>query len=302
MSKQIPTRAPRVGTGPRLRPRLFSWSLLRNMQRLAVYLILIAASVAFLFPLVWMISTSLKPKAQVMAIPPRLIPDPIRWQNYLDALSAPNFNFPLLARNTLIYTLFSTCGIMFSCPITAYTFSRLRWPGRDQVFLATLATMMIPGTVTLIPTFILFRHLGWTGTLLPLIVPSFFGGPFYIFLLRQFFLSIPIELSEAAVIDGASHLAILYRIVVPLAKPALATVALFEFLSCWNDFMGPLIYLADEKKFTLSLGLYAFRERWEIRYDLMMAAATLVTLPILVLFFFTQRAFIEGIALTGIKG
>ena len=302
MSIQTPVLTPKSDAPPWLRRKVSSQSFLMGMQRVAVYAVLIAASVAFLFPLVWMVSTSLKPKAQVMAMPPRLMPDPIRWQNYLDALNTPNFEFLLLLKNTLTYTLLSTLGIMLSCPITAYTFSRLRWPGRDQVFIATLATMMVPGTVTLIPTFILFRHLGWTGTLLPLIVPSFFAAPFYIFLLRQFFMSIPVELSEAAVMDGASHMTILYRVIVPLAKPALATVALFDFLACWTDFMGPLIYLADERKFTLSLGLYAFRERWEIRYDLMMAAAMLVTLPILVLFFFTQRTFIEGIALTGIKG
>jgi multiple sugar transport system permease protein len=296
VSSAYPTRF--AGLRRRLTGRTFGTAL----QRLGVYLILIAASVAFLFPLLWMVSTSLKVKSQVMAMPPRLIPDPIRWANYPDALNAPNFPFPLLLKNTLTYTLLSTTGVLVSCPLAAYAFSRLRWPGRDLAFLATLATMMIPGTVTLIPTFIIYRTLGWTGTYLPLIVPAFFGGPFYIFLLRQFFMSVPMELSEAALVDGASHLTIMTRIVLPLARPAIATVALFEFLACWNDFMGPLIYVTDEKLYTLSLGLYAFRERWELRYDLMMAAGLVITVPILVLFFFTQRTFIEGIALTGIKG
>jgi len=285
-----------------LREQLASRSFGTTIQRLVIYAILIAASIAFLFPLVWMLSTSLKIKSQVMAMPPKLIPDPIRWANYPDALNSPNFPFLILLKNTLTYTLLSTTGVLLSCPLAAYAFSRLRWPGRDLVFLATLATMMIPGTVTLIPTFIIFRSLGWTGSYLPLIVPAFFGGAFYIFLLRQFFMSIPMELSEAAVVDGASHFTIMTRIVLPLAKAAIATVALFEFLACWNDFMGPLIYVTNEKLYTLSLGLYAFRERWELRYDLMMAAGLVVTGPILILFFFTQRTFIEGITLTGIKG
>ena len=294
---QAPTKRS-VGLRQRLTGRTFTSA----SQRLLIYIVLVSAAVAFLFPLLWMVSTSLKVKSQVMAMPPKLIPDPIRWANYPDALNAPNFPFLILLKNTLTYTLLSTLGVMISCPLAAYSFSRLRWPGRDTVFLATLATMMIPGTVTLIPTFIIYRYLGWTGSYLPLIVPAFFGGAFYIFLLRQFFMSIPMELSEAAFVDGASHLTIMVRIVLPLARPAIATVALFEFLACWNDFMGPLIYVTNEKLYTLSLGLYAFRERWELRYDLMMAAGLVVTAPILVLFFFTQRTFIEGIALTGIKG
>jgi multiple sugar transport system permease protein len=288
--------------GVSLRQRLAGRAFTTFVQRSAIYAVLVLASVAFLFPLAWMLSTSLKIKSQVMAMPPVLIPNPIRWANYPDALNAPNFPFWLLLKNTLTYCVAATIGVTISCPITAYSFSRLRWPGRETVFLATLATMMVPGTVTLIPTFIIFRYLHWTGTYLPLIVPAFFGGAFYIFLLRQFFMSIPMELSEAAIVDGASHLTIMTRIILPLAKPAVATVALFEFLADWNDFLQPLIYVSNEKKFTLPLGLYAFRNRWEMRYDLMMAAGLVVTLPILVMFFFTQRTFIEGIALTGIKG
>ncbi len=295
---QYPTAEAQVSWRERLAGKTFTVAV----QRAAIYTILILASVAFLFPLAWMVSTSLKVKSQVMAMPPVLIPNPIRWANFPDALNAPNFPFPLLLKNTLTYCVLATLGVVISCPIAAYSFARLRWPGRDLVFMATLATMMVPGTVTLIPTFIIFRYLGWTGSYLPLIVPAFFGGAFYIFLLRQFFMSIPMELSEAAIMDGASHLTIMLRIVMPLAKPALAAVALFEFLADWNDFIQPLIYVTSEKMFTLSLGLYAFRDRWETRYDLMMAAGLVVTLPILVLFFFTQRTFIEGIALTGIKG
>jgi ABC-type glycerol-3-phosphate transport system permease component len=272
------------------------------IQRGVIYLILIVAAIAFLVPLFWMASTSLKAKEDVMAMPPQFIPNPVMWSNYPTAMTSPGFDFPVLLKNTLIYAVVETFGIVISCILAAYSFSRMRWPGRDFFFILTLASMMIPGVVTLVPLFVMFSRIGWTNSMLPLIVPGFFGSAFNIFLLRQFFLGIPIELTEAARVDGASHWRILWQIVVPLAKPAIATITLFEFLFCWTDFMGPLIYLNRESLFTLSLGLYAFRERWQIRYDLMMAAAMVVTLPILILFFMAQRTFIEGIALTGVKG
>jgi len=277
-------------------------SVLLRFQQLIVYSLLVLASIAFLFPLFWMFSTSLKAQEKIMSMPPQLIPAPVDWMNYYETLTAPGFDLPLLLKNTLTYGVLETFGIVISCTLAAYSFARMQWPGRDILFIMTLATMMIPSTVTLVPQFILFKWLGWTGTMLPLIVPGFFGSAFNIFLLRQFFRSIPMELSEAAIVDGGSHFRILWDIILPLAKPALATVTLFEFLFCWTDFMGPLIYLTDEKLFTLSIGLYAFRERWTIRYDLMMAAATIVTVPVLLLFFLAQRTFIEGITLTGIKG
>ena len=267
-----------------------------------LYAVLIVSAGAFLVPLLWMVSTSLKEQTKVMQVPPQFIPNPVDWGNYREALTAPDFPFLTLLKNTLLYTVLESLGILIVCPLVAYSFSRLRWPGRNAMFVATLASMMIPGTVTLVPVFIFFKNLGWVGSMAPLIVPGYFGSAFMIFLLRQFFASIPIELTESALLDGASHLTILWSLIVPLAKPAIAAVALFEFLYCWNDFMGPLIYLQRQELFTFSIGLYAFRERWEIRYDLMMAAAMIVTLPILLLFFFAQRTFIEGITLTGIKG
>lgn len=274
----------------------------RVLGRVLLYLVLIVAAAAFLLPLVWMLSTSLKEQSDVMKVPPQFIPNPIDWGNYSEALTATDFPFFSLLKNTLFYTVLETLGTLIVCPFVAYAFSRLRWPGRDAMFVATLASMMVPGTVTLVPTFILFKALGWVGSMAPLIIPGYFGSAFQIFLLRQFYASIPIELTESAFLDGATHFRILWSLIVPLAKPALAAVALFEFLYCWNDFMGPLIYLQRQELFTFSIGLYAFRERWEIRYDLMMAAAMVVTLPILILFFFAQRTFIEGITLTGIKG
>lgn len=301
MSQLLTNPAPGTVT-PDARGRMGSLRATRAIQHLFVYAVLTLFSVAFLFPLFWMASTSLKEQARVMQMPPQLIPNPVDWPNYAEAMRMPGFNFPVLLRNTLVYAIVESIGIIISCVLVAYSFARLRWPGRDFFFILTLATMMIPGTVTLIPTFIIFKELGWIGDLRPLIIPGFFGSAFNIFLLRQFFMGIPLELSDAAVVDGASHLRILTQIMAPLAKPAITTVALFEFLWCWNDFMGPLIYLSNESWYTLSLGLYAFRGRWEVRYDLMMAATMVVTLPILILFFFAQRTFIEGIALTGIKG
>ena len=291
-----------MSAGVPLLARLSGRAFTRGVQRFFIYLVLVVASACFLMPLLWMFSTSLKSKELVMAMPPQLIPNPALWSNYPETLTAPGFPFLNLLKNTLVYGVNETIGIVISCTLAAYAFSRLRWPGRDTCFILTLASMMIPGTVTLIPTFLVFRWLGWTGSMLPLIIPGFFGSPFNIFLLRQFFMTIPNELSEAAIVDGASHWTILLRVVVPLAKPALATVTLFEFLYCWTDFMGPLIYLTKEELFTLTIGLYAFRERWVVRYDLMMAAATVITVPILILFFLAQRTFIEGITLTGIKG
>ena len=282
--------------------KLTGYRVTQLVQRGVIYLILILAAIAFLIPLFWMASTSLKAKEDVMAMPPQFIPNPVMWSNYPTAMTAPGFDFPVLLKNTLVYAVLETFGIVISCVLAAYSFSRMRWPGRDFFFVLTLASMMIPGVVTLVPLFVMFSRMGWTNSMLPLIVPGFFGSAFNIFLLRQFFLSIPIELTEAARVDGASHWRILWQIIVPLAKPAIATITLFEFLYCWTDFMGPLIYLNRESLFTLSLGLYAFRERWQIRYDLMMAAAMVVTLPILILFFMAQRTFIEGIALTGVKG
>ena len=194
-------------------------------------------------------------------------------------------------------------GAVISNSLIAYGFARLRWPGRDIFFAITLATMMIPFPVLMVPMFGLFRELGWVGTFLPLWVPACFGSAFSIFLLRQFFLTIPRELSDAAVVDGCSEFQVFRHIIVPLAKPALAVVALFQFLFTWNDFLGPLIYLTDQRMFTLSLGLQFYQsQHGGTEWHLLMAASTIIVLPIIVLFFFTQRTFIQGVAVTGMKG
>jgi ABC-type glycerol-3-phosphate transport system permease component len=274
----------------------------RRLTKIVSFIVLAVAALAFMLPLLWMISTSLKPKSQIFMYPLVWIPDPPQWGNYAKALNNPSFKFLLFLKNSLYYTLLSTVGIVISCSLVAYSFARLRWWGRDFWFIITLATLMIPYPVTLIPMYLLFSRIGWVNSFKPLIVPNFLGTAFFIFLLRQFFLTIPKDLSDAARIDGANEFQIYWRVVMPLAKPALATVALFTFLFCWNDFLGPLVYLTDGSKYTLAVGLAAFRGQYRTQWDLMMAASTVVTLPIVILFFFAQKQFIQGITLTGIKG
>ena len=261
---------------------------------------LIALGLLFVAPFLWMVSTSLKTESQVFTEHVRWIPKPVVWTNYKSALES--FPFVQYLSNTLLVCVFVTLGTIFSATLPAYGFSRIRWKGRDTLFFILLMTIMLPGQVTMLPVFLIFRWLGWTGTFLPLIVPSFLGGAFSIFLLRQFFLTIPQELSDAARIDGCSELGILSRVIVPLSRPAIATVALFAFTYAWMDFINPLIYLHDESQYTLAIGLQSFLGRHQSEWTLLMATATVMTLPMLVLFFLAQRTFIRGITLTGMKG
>jgi multiple sugar transport system permease protein len=263
------------------------------------YAALVFVSFLFVAPFLWMFSTSLKPDDQVFSETVQWIPKPPVWKHYPDALSS--FPFWLYLRNTLFVCVMVTIGTVVSAALPAYGFSRLKWKGRDALFVLLLATIMLPAQVTMLPVFLIFRALGWTGTFLPLILPAFLGNAFSIFLLRQFFLGIPQELSDAARIDGCSEMGILWRIIAPMARPALATVALFAFTGAWMDFLGPLIYLHDERQYTLAIGLQSFLGRHGGEWSLLMAAATVVTLPPLLIFFLAQRTFIRGIALTGIK-
>jgi multiple sugar transport system permease protein len=261
---------------------------------------LIPAAFIFLLPFLWMLSTSLKSNPQLYVYPPILWPIPAHWENYLTAVTY--IDFFLYLRNTLIIAVVSTIGAVLSCSLVAYSLARIPWPGRNILFIVTVATLMLPFQVTLVPLFLVYKNLGWIGDFRPLIVPQFFGGALYIFLLRQFFMSIPMELSEAARIDGASELRIYWFIIMPLAKAALATVAIFEFIARWRDYLGPLIYLNDQNLYTLSLGIYQYRSQYGAEWALLMAASVLITLPIILLFFFLQKTFVQGIALTGIKG
>ncbi len=271
-----------------------------RLARTAAYLIITLVAVAYVFPLYWMIVTALKTDVEIFRVPPTLVPTDPQWQNF--GLSTTYIPFWLYMRNTAIVSGLTIIGTVASCALIAYGFARVRWPGRNAVFLVYLSTIMLPAQVTMIPLYIVFRQLGWVGTFLPLVVPAFFGNALYVFLLRQFFMTIPNELTDAARIDGASELGIFSRIMLPLLKPALATVALFTFVATYRDFLGPLIYLTDQSQWTISLGLQMFKNMYGAQWQLMMAAATITMIPTVVLFFLTQRTFIEGIALTGIKG
>jgi len=225
-----------------------------------------------------------------------------RWGNFGKAIAAMKM-FPTYLKNTLILCVLTVIGTVCSSTLVAYGFSRIDWPGRDKVFLVVMATMMIPFPVVMVPLFTMFRDLGWIGTLKPLWVPTFFAGAFNVFLLRQFFRTIPKDLSESAKIDGCSELRIFWQIILPLARPAITVVALFQFMGTWNDFLGPLIYLTDQNDFTLALGLQFFQSKsGGTQWHYLMAASTLIVLPVIVLFFLAQRTFIEGISMSGLKG
>jgi len=266
------------------------------------YLFGIALSLLFLSPLLWMLSTSLKVQGQIFILPPQWIPSPVRWENFTDALRV--LNFIRTFTNTLVILAGTIFGSVFSSSLVGYSFARLNWPGRNFFFVVLLSTMMIPGAVTLIPVFIVFNWLRWVNTLKPLIVPAWFGQAFFIFLIRQFFMSIPKDLSDAAKIDGCSEWGIYLRIMLPLCKPVLAVVTLFAFLNTWNDFFGPLIYLTGKDKWTLALSLLAVSTgavAVQLNWAIVMAASFIVIVPVLIVFFFAQRYFVQGVTITGLK-
>ena len=263
--------------------------------------VLIVVAAAFLLPFIWMLGTSLKTNQQAIAYPPQWLPNPLHWRNYPDALDAA----PILryAANSARICLITIFGAIISNCLIAYGFARLEWKGRDAIFILVLATLMLPFQVTMIPLFLIFARIDWTNSILPLTVPAYFGNAFFIFLLRQFFLRIPRDYSDAARLEGAPELRILWDIIVPLSRPAIITVALFQFLASWNDFLGPLLYLNDERKFTLSLGLANMSSTYGLsQYGQIMAAATMTVGPVVVAFFLAQRYFIQGIATSGLKG
>lgn len=273
----------------------------RTWGRVFNWIVLLIGAVIMFMPFLWMVSSSLKLETQVFEFPPRLIPSPTRFENYVEALVYKPFHIYL--RNTLFIVLLNEVAILVSASFCAYGFARIRFPGRDFFFAIVLGTMMIPSVITMIPTFVIFSRLKWLDTFLPLTVPYFFGGEaFNIFLLRQFFRTIPEELADAARIDGCNDYRIWWSIFMPLAKPALTTVAIFTFLNAWNDFMGPLLYLHSPENFTVSLGLATFRSVLRTRWDLLMAATSAMTLPVLIIFFAGQRYFVKGVVLTGLKG
>lgn len=265
------------------------------------YVVLSIFALTLALPLVWLISTSLKTGGQTFLMPPKWIPDPFVWSNYAEAFKAVAFHEYFW--NTIRIVFFATTGTLLTASLAAYAFARLRFPLRGPLFLLVLSTIMLPSIVTLIPTFIVFRTLGWIDTFLPLIVPLWFGGgAFNIFLFRQFFMTIPLELDEAARIDGASNFRIYWAVILPLSKPVLATIAVFAFIHNWNDFFEPLIYLQSPENWTMAIGLRGFRGLYATEWNLLMAASTAMILPLLILFFFAQRYFVSGIQMSGLAG
>jgi ABC-type glycerol-3-phosphate transport system permease component len=272
----------------------------RVLSKALVYSLLVIGSIVFLLPFLWMVSTSLKVSSEVFVYPPSFLPSSFQWRNYLDGWTALPFNTFL--RNSLIITCTNVVGNLLSCSLVAFGFARLRARGRGLLFLLVLGTMMIPNEVTMVPRFILFKELHWVNTLLPLTVPAWFGYAFFIFLLRQFFMSIPHELDEAAYIDGASYFRIYWNIILPLSKPALGAVAIFAFIGNWNNLLDPLIYLRSQNLYTIALGLNLFLGQYVTVVNQLMAVSILALLPILIIFFFAQKVFVQGVTLSGMGG
>jgi multiple sugar transport system permease protein len=296
----------RAVAAPRPRSAGGRMAAARLARRAALYAVAALLVAVFMGPFLWTVASSLKTARETALYPPILFPAAPRVENYAEVFTNPNVPMALFARNSVQVTVLAVVGQVLSATLVAYGFSRFRFPYRDALFIVLLSTLVMPREVLLIPNFLLFRYLGLVNTLTPLWLPSFFGGAFYVFLLRQFFLTLPNDLDEAAKIDGASSWTILWRILVPLCQPAMATVAIFSILSHWNEFLEPLIYLSSKEKYTLALGLRFFQTQpnndQEPRDQLLMAAALVMTLPMLILFFACQRYFIRGIVMSGIKG
>jgi len=274
-----------------------------GFRRFVTYISVTVLGLIFMAPFFWAVSSALKDPWEIFDYPPRLFPSVVHWENFVEIWR--RVPFAQWTRNSLFICFTAVFGQVTSATLVAYGFSRFRFPGRDKLFLLVLSTMMLPFQVTLIPLFLLYRAIGWLDTLKPLIVPHYFGGgAFYVFLIRQFLMTIPMDLDEAAKIDGASSFRTLWQVILPLAKPALLTVTIFSFMGHWDDFLGPLFFLNNPEKFTLSLGLRYFQglpTSGEPKQHWLMAASVTMTVPILLLFFFTQRYFVQGIVTTGLK-
>lgn len=273
-----------------------------GFRRAIAYIVTTILALIFSIPFLWMVSSSLKTSQELARLPPTMVPQVIAWWNYIEVWKAAPFG--LFIWNSIVYAALALLGELISSSLVAYSFGRLEWRGRDFFFVLMLSTMMLPNQVTLIPRYILFRELGWLDSLKPLIIPRWFGRAFFIFLMRQFFRSIPIEMDEAALLDGASRFGILVRIILPLSRPVLTAIMAFSFISHWNNFMGPLIYINNQRKVPIAVGLMYFRGSADFgaMAHLAMASATMALLPIIIVFFVAQRYFVTGIALTGMKG
>ncbi len=282
--------------------RSLAWPRLsrRRLERLLAYALLVGATGLFLLPFFWMISTSLKAKFQVFLYPPEWLPATPMWSNYPEALTRVPFG--LFAANTLFLTAVNIIGSVLSCSVVGYAFARLRFPGKKTLFAVLIATLMVPEQVTFIPLFVIFRQLGWLNTYLPLTVPAFFGNAFLIFLFRQYVMTIPRDLDEAARIDGCGTWGVFYRVLLPLLRPPMMLIVVFTFLWTWNDYLKPLIYLTDYNRLTIQIGLAFFRGQFSVEWHLLMAATLVTMLPCLAIYFAAQRHLIGGIASVGLKG
>ncbi|WP_054955465.1 carbohydrate ABC transporter permease [Paenibacillus dakarensis] len=271
-----------------------------RLRTILPHFVLILFAVIFLFPFVWLVMTSLKTPEEILKFPPSILPETFQWSNYKAAFEAIPFTRYMM--NTFIICIINIIGQLFAAPLVAYSISRIPWKGRNIIFTIVVATMILPAQVQMIPQYIIFTKLGWVNTIMPLTIGAFFGAPFFIFLLRQFLLGVPMELSEAAKIDGASEPRIYLQIVLPILKPVLATVALFSFVWSYVDFMGPLIYLNDSVKWTITVGLQSFQQDHGAQWEKLMAASTIMAVPMILIYFFGQKYFMKsGSALTGFK-
>lgn len=281
-----------------------NWRRPRYAMRIVMtYVVLGIGAFVFLLPFFWMVTTALKEQSEVYVFPPTFFPETFRWQNFVDGWNYQNMQFTRWLFNTLTITFFVMIGVVVSSSLCAYGFARISFPGRDLWFMAVLASIMLPGAVTLIPLYVLYFRMGWLDTFKPLIVPAYFGGgAFNIFLLRQFFKGIPIELEESAVLDGAGRFRVWWQIFLPLSRPVLATVAVFTFQGVWNDFYGPLIFLNSPEKYTIALGINLFKGLYSTQIPLMMAMSFLMVIPMIITFFVAQKQMIRGVILSGIKG
>ncbi len=268
--------------------------------RVLIYVVLVFFGVLYMAPFAWMLSTSVKPGFEVFVIPPQWIPSKFEWDNYWQPWSA--LPFATFYWNTIKMTVFDILATLASCSAVAFGFARMRFRGRDFLFLVVLATMMLPGQVTLIPVYVLWSRLGLVNTLWPLMIPYLFASPFNVFLLRQYMMTIPIEYDDAARIDGASWFQIYSRVILPMSAPVLGVIAIFSFTFHWNDFLGPLIYLNEEQNFVISLGLQLLNSRYSIAIQQTMAQTIIAIIPVLVVFFVAQKYYIQGIVITGVKG
>lgn len=270
----------------------------KNVGKALIYTVLIVGAFVIMVPFLWCLATAFKSPREVFG--DSFFPEKLLWSNFTDALTAvPFLKFFI---NTMVILIPVLIGTLVSNSLVAYGFARLRVPGKNIWFMLLIATMLLPGQVTLIPQFLLYQQIGWVGTYLPLIVPAFFGSAFNIFLLRQFMTGIPHELDEAAKIDGAGRFTIFTRILMPLLKPVLTAITIFTVTGVWNDYQGPLIYVSDINKFTMAIGLSLFKGKYSVEWNMMMAATIVMTLPIIIIFFVAQKYFIEGITVTGLKG